>query len=56
MLVITIITTVLLSIVGLLSLVILPQVDTRGQARMTLILMLIQVFGIVTVWILYGQI
>lgn len=56
MLVISIIATVLLSIVGLLGLIIIPQVDTRGQARMAFILTLIQAFGIVTVWILYGQI
>lgn len=56
MLVISIIATILLSIVGLLSLVILPQAETRGQARISLILALIQVFGIVTVWILYGRI
>ena len=56
MLVISIITTVLLSIVGLLNLIIIPQVDTRGQARMAFILALIQAFGIVTVWILYVRI
>jgi hypothetical protein len=56
MLVTSIIATVLLSIVGLLALIIIPQVETRGQMRMAFGLLLIQVFAIVTIWVLYGQI
>lgn len=56
MLIASIIATVLLSIVALLALIITPQVDTKGQMRMAFSLLLIQVFAIVTIWILYGQI
>lgn len=56
MLVLSIVATVLLSLIILLCLFLIPQLENSGQLKVDITLMLIEVFAIVTIWILYGQI
>lgn len=56
MLVLSIVATVVLSLIILLCLLLIPQLEDYGQLKVNIILMLIQAFAIITIWILYGQI
>lgn len=56
MLVLSIVATVVLSLIVVLCLLLIPQLDDSGQLKVDIILMLIQAFAIITIWILYGQI